>query len=393
MKNKCFKFRLYPTQEQQSLIAHHFWCTRFVWNYYLNQRQEHYMKNKEAIEEKRIKWSLNYFDNARDLTQMKKQNVRLKDVNSQSLQATLKNLDSAYKRFWKKQTKFPRYKKKWYSTSFTIPQNVSIQWKKLIIPKFREWIHVIQHRELEWRIVNATISMNAKWDYYVSINCECDIQHKSNDWWQVWIDLWIKDFAICSDGQTFSNPKHLYALEKRLKYAQSRYSKYKWKKRKNRVQSLHVKVANQRRDFLQKLSTRLINENQVICLESLSVSNMMKNHCLAKAIGSCSWSSFVSMLEYKAGWYWNNVIKIDRFFPSSKTCSHCWRIKQDLKLADRDWKCWWCWEVVNRDINASINILKQWLNIINGGRDYLQKQDELSSLEEAMTLEAPTALA
>jgi len=387
LKNKSYKFRIYPNSQQEQLIAHHFGCQRYVWNHYLEQRKTHYLTNKEEIEAKRIKWGLNYYDNAKDLTQLKKQDLFLKEVNSQSLQATLKQLDTAYSRFFKKIASFPNFKKKWVKNSFTIPQNARIVDKKLIAPKFLEWIKIVKHREVEWRIVNATISQNAYGQYFVSLCCEVFIEHKANLWWQVWIDVWIKDFATCSDGQIFSNPKHLYDVEKQLKYAQSRRSKWWWKKRKKRVQRLHLKVANQRKDFLHKTTATLINKNQVNCIEDLNVAGMMKNHCLAKAVASCSRSMFFNFLSYKSEWYGNDLVKIDRRFPSSKTCYKCWRINSWLKLSDRERTCESCNTLVDRDLWASINILKQWLNIM-GGRDCLSKQDELSPVGEAMTLEA-----
>lgn len=371
MKIKSFRYRINPTQEQQVLIAKHFWVSRFVWNYYLRQRQDYYLNNKEDIEAKRIKWGLNYYDNAKDLTQLKKQDWFgwIWEVNIQTLQATLKHLDWAYKMFFRKTHKFPNYKSKKRDRSFSIPQYISIKDWKLSIPKFKEWIKIKLHRPLEWEIINATISMNCVWEYFVSIACNVDIKELAMIDKNVWIDLWIKDFAICSDWNTFENNKYLKQKQSKLKYIQRKYSKHKWKNTLKKLQKLHIKVSNQRKDFLHKVSTKLINDNQVICLEDLNVKGMMSNHKLAWAVSDVAWSSFVFMLEYKADWYWRSIVKIDRWFPSSKMCNKCWWINQELTLKDRERKCKWCWDVVQRDYNASLNILKQGLNKYYGWWD------------------------
>lgn len=395
MKIKSFKYRIIPTQEQQVLIAKHFWVSRFVWNYYLRQRQDYYLNNKEDIEAKRIKGWLNYYDNAKDLTQLKKQDWFdwIWEVNSQTLQATLKHLDWAYKMFFRKTHMFPKYKSKKKDRSFSIPQYISIKDWKLSIPKFKEWIKIKLHRPLEWEIINATISMNCVWEYFVSIACNVDIKELPMIDKNVWIDLWIKDFAICSDWNTFENNKYLKQKQSKLKYIQRKYSKHKWKNTLKKLQKLHIKVSNQRQDFLHKVSTKLIHDNQVICLEDLNVKGIMSNHKLAWAASDVAWSSFVSMLEYKSDWYWRSIVKIDRWFPSSKMCNKCWWINQELTLKDRERECKWCWDIVSRDLNASRNILQQWLNKYYGWWDSSQKQDELPTIVGAITLEATRSLA
>ena len=280
---RTYKYRLNPTEEQKVLIEKHLWCCRFVWNTYLEERIKAYEENKRT---------LTYFDNAKALTQLKKELVWLKEVNSQSLQATLKDLNLAYDRFFKKISKFPRFKskknpKKW----FHIPQKIKFKGSKLVIPKFKEWIKVVLHRPLLWKIRNATITKDNTW-YYVSLVCE---------------------------NQVGSLP----IVEEKLKKIQSYYSRHKGKRSLRKLQRLHSKVANQRKDFLYKLSTKLIHDNQVICLENLDVKGMMKNHKLAKAIWEVWWGMFVTFLTYKAEWHWRTVVVIDRFFPSSKTCNCC----------------------------------------------------------------------
>ena len=351
---RTYKYRLNPTEEQKVLIEKHLGCCRFVWNTYLWER-------KKAYEED---WkTLTYYDNAKALTQLKKceDYSWLKEVNSQSLQATLKDLNLAYDRFFKKISKFPRFKskknpKKW----FHIPQNVQLKWNKLFIRKFMEWIKVILHRPLTWTIRNATITKDNTW-YYVSITCESvkeTLPRRTN---LIGIDLWLSHFCITSNWDKFENPKFLKRVEDKLVKVQRYYSRHKWKRSLRKLQRLHSKVANQRKDFLHKLSTKLIHENQVICLEDLNVKGMMKNHKLAKAIWEVGWGKFIIFLTYKAEWYWRKVVVIDRYFPSSKTCNCCGNIKETLSLNERVWKCDSCWETLDRDINAAKNILKEWL--------------------------------
>ena len=349
---RTYKYKIKPTKEQVVLIEKHLWCCRFVWNKYLGER-------KQAYEEQ---WkSLSYYDNAKDLTHLKKDLVWLKEVNAQSLQATLKDLNLAYDRFFKKITKFPRFKsKKNPKNWFHIPQKIKLKGSKLVVPKFQEWIKVIIHRPLLWNIRNATITKDNTW-YYVAITCDDVAKKLPKTSKNIWIDLWIKDFCITSDGEKVANPKFLRAIEDKLNKVQSYYSRHKGKRSLRKLQRLHSKIAHQRKDFLHKLSTKLIHENQVICLEDLNVKGMMKNHKLAKAIGEVWWWMFVDFLTYKAEWYGRTLIKVDRFFPSSKTCNCCGNKKETLSLNERVYHCDNCWASLDRDINAAKNILKQGL--------------------------------
>ena len=349
---RTYKYRLNPTEEQKVLIKKHLGCCRFVWNTYLEERIKAYEKDKII---------LTYYDNAKALTQLKKEFTWLKEVNSQSLQATLKNLSVTYDRFFKKISEFPRFKskknpKKW----FHIPQEIKFKGSKLVIPKFKEWIKVVLHRPLLWTIRNATITKDNTW-YYVSLVCESVNESLPKAVNIIWIDLWLKYFCITSNWEKFENPKFLRTKEEKLKKIQSYYSRHKGKRSLRKLQSLHSKIANQRKDFLHKLSTKLIHENQVICLEDLNVKGMMKNHKLAKAIWEVGWWMFVDFLQYKAEWHGRKVVIIDRYFPSSKTCNCCGNIKETLSLNERVWKCSNCWETLDRDINAAKNILNEWL--------------------------------
>ena len=210
--------------------------------------------------------------------------------------------------------------------------------------------------------------------YYISILCETEIERLTKLMKNIGIDLGIKEFCFTSNNTKVSNPKYLRKSEKKLKKAQKIYSKRvngsKGKERaRKKLFKIHEKIANQRLDFLHKLSTKLINENQVICLEDLQVKNMVKNRCLAKSISDASWSKFVELLKYKSDWYGRDLIQIDKFYPSSKTCSNCGNIKKDLTLKDREYNCPACGITIDRDYNASLNILEEGLRILSGRDD------------------------
>jgi putative transposase len=386
---KSYKFRISPDNEQKILLSKHFGATRFVFNRYLNSRKETYLEEKK---------SLNYYDNANDLTKLKKEEdfVWLKEINSQSLQSSLRNLDKAYNKFFRKQTQFPRFKSKYDKQSFTIPQSVYIEEGKLSIPKFKKGIKLNIHREIKGKLLFATISKSTTGNYYVSITCEVEYTpfEKTNS--KVGIDTGIKDLAILSDGKVYENIKTLKANLNNLKYEQRQLSK-KTKgsnsrlRQKSKLARVHEKVTNIRKDYLHKVSTEIIKNHDVICIEDLAVKNMMKNHNLAQAFSDVSLGTFYTMLEYKANWNDKVVVKIDRFFPSSKTCNVCNYINQDLTLKDREWTCPSCNTKHDRDFNASINIKKQGLKILSGSgtdSDIKQKRSKALSLGESMTSEA-----
>jgi len=383
--HKSYKFRIYPTKEQESLLSKHFGHCRFVFNKFLNERKEKYLNEKT---------SLNYYDNARTLTDLKKDDefLWLKEVNSQSLQASIRNLDIAYKNFFNKQNKFPRFKSKYDRQSFKVPQNVLVEDGKLVIPKFKEGIKIVLHREIKGTIKSATISRTPTGKYFVSIlvdtNVEKPIKATINEKTAIGIDLGIKSFIVTSEGEVIDNPKYLRKAQSKLKYVQRKYSKNKGKRTKQRLSLLHEKVVNKRKDFLHKVSTKLICENQTICLEDLAVSNMVKNHKLAQAINDVSWSTFVTMLEYKADWYGKNILRIGRFAPSSKTCNCCGYINKELTLKDREWVCLKCKSVLDRDINAAINIKSFALKNHLSGEHTLKNRGELPTLVGVLIHEA-----
>ncbi len=348
---KSYKYRIYPTKPQEELIRKHCGSMRFLYNLALETKQAAYNGPK---------FNLTAYDIIKQLPGLKEDLPWLKECNSQSLQQSIVNMDTAYNRFFKGQGAFPKFKKKTGRGSFNIPQRVKIKDGKLNIPKFKEGIKINMHRELNGIIRQATVSHTPTNKYFVSILCNDgkDLPKKApiDTSTGIGIDLGIKDFAVASNGKRFANPKFLRASESKLKYVQSKYSKHKGKKTKHRLAKVHEKVANQRKDYLQKVSSTLIGENQTVCIETLKVKNMLKNHCLAKSISDAGWGMFVEMLEYKANWYGKNVIKIGTFEPSSKTCSKCGHINKELTLKDREWDCKVCSATLDRDINASINI-------------------------------------
>jgi putative transposase len=358
---KAFKYRLYPNKEQAVLLEKHFGCARFVYNWGLERKIEAYKKDKT---------SLSCFDLCRELTVLKKSEdfYWLNDVLAQSLQTSLRNLDNAYTKFFREKKGFPKFKSKHSNKkSYQIPQKIRVSFKenKIFIPKL-SWTNVEFSRKFKGNIKTTTVSKTPTGKFYVSILVEDEKEapkkKKLNRNKAIGLDLGIKSFAVTSDGEVFENPKTLKQSLGRLKVLQRRASK-KTKgsnSRRNyntRVALLYEKITNKRNDFLHKVSTKLVRENQTICLENLNVQGMVKNHRLAQAIQDCSWSKFVSMLEYKAEWNGVNILKIGTFEPSSKMCHVCGYINKELTLKDREWTCPSCQSVLDRDTNASKNIL------------------------------------
>jgi putative transposase len=379
---KARKYRIYPTSSQKELIHKHCGSVRFLYNLALETKTMAYLGSKV---------NLSRYDLQKQLVDLKKELPWLKEINSQSLQVALLDLDTAYSNFFKGRAGFPKFKKKSNRGSFNVPQNVIVENNLLIIPKFKEGIKINLHRDLVGTIKQATISFTPTGKYFVSILCDTkeEIPTKApiTESTTIGIDLGIKNFAITSEGEVFENPKYLRKAQSKLKYVQRKYSKHKGKRTKKKLAKLHEKITNQRQDFLHKTSTKLIRENQTICLETLVVKNMVKNHNLAQAISDVSWSTFVSMLEYKADWYGKNILRIGQFAPSSKTCSNCGVINKELTLKDREWTCGNCSTVLDRDVNAACNIKSFALKNIFSGTES-KNQDELPRLLGVLTPEA-----
>lgn len=310
--------------------------------------------------------SLSSFELCHQLTDLKKDYPWIAEVDSQAVQAAIKKIDVAFKNFFGGKG-YPKFKSKRNGGSFQCPNHKrEIDWVRstLTIPKIK-CIPIVLSRRFDGKIKTVTISKTATSKYFSSILVETnnEIAHSPKSKKAIGIDLGINYFATLSTGEKIDNPKYLRNKLKRLKILQRRASRKK-KGSKNRkkanlkVALLHEKITNQRKDFLHKLSTKLISDNQTdtICVESLAVQNMVKNHKLAQAISDASWSEFVRQLEYKGLWYGKNVIKIDRFYASSKTCSNCGHKYDELNLSERIWTCSECNSVHDRDINAAINI-------------------------------------
>lgn len=384
---KAYKYRISPTRAQAELINKHIGSARFVYNLALETKQMAYAGNRV---------NLSCFDLIKQLPGLKEECVWLREINSQSLQQSIVNLDAAFTNFFKGQADFPNFKKKTARQSFNVPQSVIIEDNKLIIPKFKEGISIILHRSIKGEIRQATISKTPTGKYFASIlvdnKKELPAKKVVKDKTTVGVDLGIKTFLVTSDGKEFDNPKFLKKSILRLKYVQRKYSIKKGKRTKYRLQILHEKISNQRKDFLHKISSELIKNHDSICIEDLNIKGMIKNRSLSQAIADASWGKFVRQLEYKAEWYGKNIIRIGRFEPSSKTCSNCGSINKELTLQDRDWTCV-CGEVLNRDKNAAINIKKFALkNHLSVGRR-LKNRNELPTLVGVITYEAPMALA
>lgn len=379
---KAFKYKLSPTEEQSILLNKHIGAARFVYNLALECKQMAWAGNKV---------NLSCFALHSQLKDLKTECEWLKEINSQSLQQSITNLDKAYTAFFKGQNSFPKFKKKSNGGSFNIPQNVSLVNGKLVIPKFKKGIDIVLHRPIKGEIRQATISRTPTGKYFVSILCETGEptkpKTKIKENTTVGIDLGIKTYIVSSDGKEFDNPKFLRKAQNKLKYVQSKFSKYKGKRTKQKLAILHEKVANQRKDFLHKTSSVLIKNHDSFCIEDLNINGMLKNHKLAQSISDAGWSMFVTMLEYKAEWYGKNILKIGRFEPSSKLHANCGHINKDLTLKDREWTCPKCGEIVSRDLNAAINIKSFALKNILSGTDR-KNQGKLPTLVGALTLEA-----
>jgi putative transposase len=396
---KSVKLRIYPNNQQDVvLLEKHFGCRRWVYNHFLNLFNENYHQGGKK---------LSYIDASKILTDLKKETETewLKEVNSQTLQASIKDLDGAYDRFFRKLAKFPQFKSKRKSrSSFKVPQHFDIDWENnlITIPKFKKPFKFKGKYKGELIKINSVnISKTPSGKYYASVQGEFDIQPKPQTENYIGIDLGIKDLVITSNGEVFPNKKFLKRKLKKLKYIQRQHSKKKkdtntrerWRKK---LAIQYEKVTNQRLDYLHQITSQLINENQVICIENLNVKGMIKNHKLAQAISDVAWGTLVSMLTYKCNWNSRKLVVVDRFYPSSKTCSSCSHLMDSMPLSVREWTCPSCGTVHDRDINAAKNILIQGLNILSGcgtQSDFKQKQQEASSIEESMNAETAKSLA
>lgn len=369
MKQKrAYKYRCYPTTEQKKILAQTFGCARFVYNWGLRKRTDAYYNDGQR---------LYYSDTSAMLTDLKKQEeyTWLNEVSSVPTQQALRHLDKAFLNFFKGHTNYPQFKKKRnqqsaeYTTSAFKWHNGTLTLAKMTEPLTIRWSRPLLDGS---KPSTVTVSKDAADRYFVSILVEDDIEHLEPTKQAVGADLGLKDFVILSTGETVGNPKFFTKDEKKLAKAQRRHAK-KQKGSKNRAKAakkvarIHARIADRRRDFLHKLSTRLIRENQTICVETLAVKNMVKNSKLSKAIADVGWSEFVSQLEYKAEWYGRTLVKIDKWYPSSKRCFDCGHILDSLSLDIRHWVCPECGIAHDRDVNAARNILAAGQAVLASG--------------------------
>lgn len=389
--NKAYSFRIYPTDKQEKLLASHFGSCRFVYNYFLRERINFYAENKGGE-----KQSLTYHDTAIMLTQLKNhpEYVWLKGVNAQSLQQSLRRLDVAYNNFFSKKAGFPKFKSKHKKQSFLVPQAFKVQNELLRIPKFTP-IKIILHREIEGTMKSITISKTPSGKYFASILCEIEREVKpKRTGGNVGIDLGLKSFVVTSNNESIDAPKILRKSELKLARLQRLHSrKIKGSNRRNKarikVARIHEKISNQRKDFLHKLSHRLVSENQAILAEDLNVKGIMANHCLAKSVSDVSWSEFIRQVKYKSEWNGAYFGQIDRFFPSSKRCNACGWINESLSLKDREWTCQSCGQAVGRDLNAAQNILQFGLLQRTEGRSETKRPGRPRAVRRVAELGSP----
>ena len=367
-QKKAYTYRIYPTDEQANILARTFGCCRFVYNWALRQRTDAFFQHGER---------LSYHQLAVMLTDLKKQeeSAWLSEVSSVPLQQALRHLESAFRNFLESRAEYPTFKKKHGVQSATYASN-AFTWDgaNLTLAKMETPLDIHWSRPLSkgCKPTTITISKDCAHRYFVSLLLEEDIKHLPVINKQIGLDLGLKSMVITSDGHTYDNPQFFTKDEKKLAKAQRRHAKKK-KGSKNRrkaqlqVARLHARIADRRRDYQHKLSTKIIRENQVVCVESLSVKNMVQNHTLAKAISDVGWSEFVRQLEYKAQWYGRTLVKIDKFYPSSKRCCACGHIFESLTLDIRFWTCAECGAVHDRDINAAKNVLAAGLAVSASG--------------------------
>ncbi len=367
MAEKAYKYRIYPNKQQEELIQKTFGCTRFVYNYYLDKRKEYYEKDKATF---------TYNMCSKDLTQLKKELIWLKEPDKDSLQKSLKDLDIAYQKFFKEHSGYPKFKSKKdrhksYRTSCT-NNNIRFENKHIKLPKLG-LVKVRDKQIPQGRILNATISQESNGQYYCSLCCtDVEFVQYEKTSQNIGIDLGLVDFAILSDGNKIDNPRFYEKSEKKLAKLQRELSRKtigsnRWNKARVKVTKLQKHISNQRNDFLHKLTTNIVKNFDVISIEDLDVKSMREtdSNTRNKRVGDVSWPEFRRMLTYKCEWYGKTLSVIDRYFPSSQIC-HCCGHKDGKKDESvRNWICPECHSELDRDVNAAINILNEGLRLVN----------------------------
>lgn len=358
------RIRLYPTQEQEEILARQFGCARWAWNDALATTQKLYQETGKG---------LTWVAMLNRLPALKAEHEWLKECDSQVLQSSLRHLASAYQNFFDKRGKYPRFKSKHGRQSIQYPQRVKIDTNRIRLPKVG-LVKCVVHRDIIGAIKTVTVSKNACGHYYAAVLTEDGrkLPPVSTDGKAVGIDVGLTHLAVTSDGNTFANPRHIRKHERNLKRKQQKLSRAKKgsnsrNKARLKVARVHERISNARRDYLHNVSRRLVNENQVIAVEDLNVKGLTKNHNLAKAISDAGWGELCRQLEYKAAWDGKAFIKVGRWFPSSKACSDCGFIQDKMPLDVRAWKCGNCGSQHDRDVNAATNIKQEALRILAAG--------------------------
>ncbi len=365
MKQKrAYRYRCYPTPDQAAVLARTFGSARYVYNWALRLRTDAYYQRQERI---------GYHEASAALTSLKQrpETAWLNAVSSVPLQQALRHLDKAFRHFFEGRARYPSFHKKHGRQAATYASS-AFRWdaetRALTLAKMDAPLTIHWSRSFTGTPTTVTISQDTAGRYFVSFLVEEEIAALPIVTAMVGVDVGLKDVAVLSTGEKIANPRHLRRSERRLAHAQRNLAR-KQKGSKNRekarrkVAREHARIADQRRDGLHKLTTRLIRENQTVCVESLAVKNLMRNHTLAKAISDVGWGELVRQLEYKAAWYGRTLVKIDRWYPSSKRCHACGQVRDSLPLDVRQWTCPACGVRHDRDVNAAKNILAVGLTV------------------------------
>ncbi|APX94991.1 transposase [Halomonas sp. 1513] len=368
MTKRAYKYRVYPTPEQEQLLARTFGCVRFVYNAVLRYRTDAFHDRKEKV---------GYMAANAELSRMKKADdtAFLNEVSSVPLQQCLRHQQTAFKNFFECRARYPRFKSKRHRQSAEFTRSAfKYRDGQLFLAKCKEPLAIRWSRELPSEPTTVTVSKDAAGRYFVSCLCEFEPETLPVTPKMVGIDLGLKDLFVTSDGRRIGNPRHTATYAARLAKAQRRLSKKTLgsknrAKARQKVARLHAKMSDCRMDRLHKLSRQIVNENQVICVESLKVKNMLRNRWLAKSISDAGWGEFVRQLAYKADWAGRQLSAIDQWYPSSKRCSDCGHVMPEMPLQTRAWTCPECATEHDRDINAAINIKAAGLAVLALGEN------------------------
>ena len=356
---KTYRFRAYPTEGQRQQFAQTFGCSRYIYNWALEMRTNAYHEGGESV---------GYYETKRRLTALKKDEEHswLYDVSSVVLQESVRNLERAFTNFFEGRAQYPRFKRKkgdqvahYLKNAFSLSGEEKRPAVKLA--KQKEPLEVRYSRDLEGEVVKLCVTHDPAGRYHICITCKVEQEPLPSTGSAVGVDFGLTDVVVTSDGFKGGNPKHYHADLHRLRRAQRRLSRKEkgsrnWDKQKRKVARLHARIADKRSDFIHKLTTRLVKNHDTIVVETLAVKNMQKNHTLASHIADSAWGEIIRQLEYKAEWYGRDLIKVDRWFPSTKRCSECGYVMDAIPLSKRRWQCPSCGSQHDRDVNAAINL-------------------------------------